>query len=108
MIVTDVDGSSIPVFIVEEVNDIDEMEEADYYHWDSHMPEFLILVGCPWKITKVWLALSNEKEAMAYMSVHATIPGRPLWKNLKSQYLPKRGLSSTPAQKSKMIDPGRH
>jgi len=32
MIVTDVDGSQIPIFVIEEIDDIDEVEESDNEH----------------------------------------------------------------------------
>ena len=40
----------------------------------------------------------NEKarKVLTYINVHAMIPGRPLWKSLKSQCFPKRGLNSMP------------
>lgn len=44
---TDVNGTSIPILIVEEVNNIDEMENGYNDHGWSDMAELLILIGCP-------------------------------------------------------------
>lgn len=40
-----------------------------------------------------------------HIKVHAMIPGRPLWKSLKSKYLPNLGLSSIPMKRSYIADP---
>jgi hypothetical protein len=47
MVVCDVYGAKVPVFIVEEVENIEEMEEADKEHRLCHVSERLVLIRHP-------------------------------------------------------------
>ena len=54
--------------------------------------------------TKAWCrsmaagVMAPELKQEPYIKVQATIPGRPLWNNLKSHNSPKRGFSSIPTK----------
>lgn len=105
VIVANVDRPRVPVFVVEEVDNVNQMKHRHNDHRPRYLSELLILICSPGEVTSQVSKMLCLRGLNTHINVHATIPGRPLWKNLKSQYLPNLGFSSTPAQKSKIQEP---
>ena len=114
MVVADVDCAEVPIFVDEEVDCIDCVENCCDYDGFCNETVDLVLVGHEREITGDASVSLRKDESCdrvkrqrigTHTSVQRSIPSLPLQKSLKSKCSPNLGLNSMPIYRSYRTEP---